>query len=325
MRMRHTRDSCIEVKLKTVLNPQPSQCLYSLYRGVPGVRYLRSFTKGCRPGSAYCKSHSAASRALPRRGAASAPQLGRRVVMGIRYVIHYVPRSLRSLGTPRALAVGDVENFPDGIFAVVAKKEGADAKLGVTMQSSEGQYGEATGAVVIALASDSPLRGSLRLGDVILSIDGCPALNATSASHMLMSAVGQLLLVVVRSHLTPVRHVCVPPLKGDEKFGVHMASPERSDQEATAAPVVTHLAASSTLAREGVRIGDRVLCVNGIPVLGATDGSQLLKEASGKVVVTVLGNGRSSGHGKSKKLMHHANLAAAKTKLEEYLQEKHPL
>ena len=41
MRMRHTRDSCIEVKLKTVLNPQPSQCLYSLYRGGPGCPLLK--------------------------------------------------------------------------------------------------------------------------------------------------------------------------------------------------------------------------------------------------------------------------------------------
>ena len=236
-------------------------------------------------------------------------------------MIHYEPRSLRNLGTPRASAIGVVDRFADGVFAVVAKKQEADTRLGVTMQSSKGQHGEAGGAVVVGLAPDCPLRGSLRISDVILSINGCPALNATSASHMLTSAVGRLLLIVVRSQLTPVRHVCVPPLKANENFGVDMASREHPDGEATEAPVVTHLSSSSTLARGGVRVGDRVLCVNGVPVLSATDGSQLLKCASGNIVLTVLGNG-SSGHGKSKKLMHHANLAAAKANLEGLVQGK---
>ena len=66
MRMRHTRDSCIEVKLKTVLNPQPSQCLYSLYRGGPGCPLLKILHQGVQAGvcilqEPQCSKQSAAA------------------------------------------------------------------------------------------------------------------------------------------------------------------------------------------------------------------------------------------------------------------------
>ena len=218
----------------------------------------------------------------------------------VRFVVHF----LRPAASPLELV--------EGIFAVHAHKTAADDPLGIVLHNV-GHVGHDSivhGPAVTELTAGSPLHGSIRCGDVVLSVNGHAALGATRTGRQLREAVGQVIIIVSRSMASPVRHVC---LKGEPSFGISI----KSSVDVAMAPVVIELEPASTLARNGVRVGDTLLAVNGRPAMGASDGSRLLRESSeaAQVVVTVLDHGKQRGE--PRKLLHHPNLASAVGTLDE--------
>lgn len=191
----------------------------------------------------------------------------------VRYVVHGIPASLRY----KAGAAHANDYIDEGIFVHIIHKGSAADSLGVELHSVG--ESETTGVIVGSLDAGSPLSGSLRVGDVILSIDWRLALGATQSSEMLRSAAGQVLLLVLRSHSSPVRHMRVRTPKGGQKYGIVM---EREIQKGASSPVVMSLTGSSPLREAGVRVGETVVAIGGVPVLSTDNGVRLLQDAAAR-------------------------------------------
>ena len=73
-----------------------------------------------------------------------------------------------------------------------------------------------------------------------------------------------------------IRHVCAT--RGKDAFGIELYCKEFESSGMLRAPVVSSLEESSVLARAGLRFGDTVLAVHGLPPDGANDATRLLRE-----------------------------------------------
>ena len=200
----------------------------------------------------------------------------------VRYVIHSIPSSMRH----NAPAPSSID-IDEGFFVYHAYKNMASDTLGIDLISdAPGPFGEVLGARVSGLAPASPLKGAISIGDVVVSINGQPALGAVNASEMLRNASGKVPILVLRSKASLVRHCRMKCSSAafwgnGEKLGIEVTG----DVDAgnfTSALRVKHLTASSPLQSCGVRVGDSLLAVNGVPVADPVKAAQLLTDGAAR-------------------------------------------
>lgn len=193
--------------------------------------------------------------------------------MTVRYVEHHRPRSstLPEVVTSIAdLCRPEPSWNAEGFFAVHDIINADEITIGKCLGTESPHPGPAT---VVSLDVSSPLHPSLRVGDVIISINGRVADSAALASALLCGARGAVTMFVVRSLATSVRHISARRGEGGS-FGVNIAT----DPEVGMCPYVNSFAPSSSLASAGLRVGDSVMAVDGRPCLSAEDATHLLKQ-----------------------------------------------
>lgn len=192
----------------------------------------------------------------------------------MRYVVHHVPSSLQHAPPP---AAAEPVDGTEGIFAVTVNKATASQPLGLRMCSTKPKNGKLFGVQVETdMTSGSPFHGLLRKDDWIISVNGRPALGATATSELLKEAVGDIILICVRSaSSSPVRHILVTT-KGVESLGIklhHLKSVENM------MPYVGDMNSDSILRPAGLHIGHTLLAVSGQPVVGGSHAATMvLKE-----------------------------------------------
>ncbi|HEV8307562.1 MAG TPA: PDZ domain-containing protein [Methylomirabilota bacterium] len=142
--------------------------------------------------------------------------------------------------------------------------------------------GEGYGVVVAEVLKDAPAETSgLRAGDLIVAIDGRPVVETRALQRIVGAtpAGGELKVVVLRDGRRRELRVRVGEMPPDvvaeriaAEFGFLVRDPagEEAPAGSTRPPVVAAVLERSAAERGGLKVGDRILAVNGLEV-GSVD------------------------------------------------------
>ncbi len=138
---------------------------------------------------------------------------------------------------------------------------------------------EGYGVVIAEILKDTPAEAAgLRAGDLIVAIDGRPVVETRTLQRLVGAAPAgrELALVVLRDGRRRQVRVRVGPMPPDvvaervaAEFGFLVRDSSTEETPAAGAarpPVVAAVLERSSAARAGLRVGDRILAVNGVDV-----------------------------------------------------------
>lgn len=145
--------------------------------------------------------------------------------------------------------------------------------------------GEGYGVVVVDVIKDAPAAGAgLRNGDLIVAIDDRPVVETRGLQRIVgATAAGrEVAVVVLREGARRELRVRVGPMPPDvvaervaAEFGflIREPAPQEGPTAATPGPVVGAVLERSAAERGGLKVGDRIVAIGGVPI-GSIDAAR---------------------------------------------------